>query len=312
METFFQQISGFIEQSIGMSPATQSKILKSVFVLIFIWLSKWLVLRAVSRKSDDPKTRYVWSKSTTYIIVVFGLLLIGGIWFQGFKQVGTYLGILSAGIAIALKDPLTDLAGWLFILFRRPLTVGDRIQIGEQHGDVIDIRLFMFTILEIGNWVHADQSTGRIVHIPNGHIFTLPLANYSKGFQFIWNEVPVLVTFESNWKKAKSILLEIGKRHAEHLSGSAEQKLRKVSQKYMIFYKNLTPTVYTSVQDSGVLLTIRYLCEPRKRRGTEQAVWEDILDAFVKETDIDFAYPTQRFYDHQIEGKNRDVTDHRQ
>ena len=71
----------------------------------------------------------------------------------------------------------------------------------------------------------------------------------------------------------------------------------------MIFYSKLTPTVYTSVRDCGVLLTIRYLCEPRRRRGTEQSIWEDILEQFAQCDDIDFAYPTRRFYNNVIEGK---------
>jgi small-conductance mechanosensitive channel len=115
--------------------------------------------------------------------------------------------------------------------------------------------------------------------------------------------VPVLVTFETNWRKAKEILLEIASKHAEHLSKSAARQVRKAAQKFMIFYGILTPTVYTSVRESGILLTIRYLCEPRKRRGTEQAIWEDILDAFAKFDDIDFAYPTRRYFDNVAEGK---------
>jgi small-conductance mechanosensitive channel len=61
--------------------------------------------------------------------------------------------------------------------------------------------------------------------------------------------------------------------------------------------------VYTSVADSGVLLTIRYLCDPRKRRSTAEEIWEDILERFGECDDIDFAYPTQRFYNNPIEGK---------
>jgi hypothetical protein len=64
----------------------------------------------------------------------------------------------------------------------------------------------------------------------------------------------------------------------------------------MIFYQYLTPTVYTSVKDSGVLLTMRYICEPRKRRGTEHLIWEDVLKEFALHKDIEFAYPTQRFF----------------
>ena len=71
----------------------------------------------------------------------------------------------------------------------------------------------------------------------------------------------------------------------------------------MIYVGTLTPIVYTSVKDSGVLLTIRYVCNPRRRRGSEQEIWEDILHAFGKCEDIDFAYPTQRYYLNHLEGK---------
>jgi small-conductance mechanosensitive channel len=129
------------------------------------------------------------------------------------------------------------------------------------------------------------------------------LANYSKGFQFIWNEIPVLITFESNWKKCKEILLEIANQHAEHLTDRAAKRVREASAKMMVFYTTLTPTVYTSVKDCGVLLTIRYLCKPRKRRGTEQEIWEDVLTRFAECDDIDFAYPTIRRYNNPLEGK---------
>ncbi|MFH1964881.1 MAG: mechanosensitive ion channel family protein, partial [Acidobacteriota bacterium] len=218
------------------------------------------------------------------------------VWVEAFGEMGAFLGLLSAGIAIALKDPLTNIAGWLFIIVRQPFSAGDRIQIGNQSGDVIDIRLFQFTILEIGNWVDADQSTGRIIHVPNGKIFLEPQANYSKGFKFIWHEIPVLITFESSWEKAKKILLEIVISETVHLSNKAAQEIKEASKKYLIFFKHLTTTVYTTVKDSGILLTLRFLCDPRERRGKEQAIWESILREFAKHPDIDLAYPTQRFY----------------
>ena len=107
---------------------------------------------------------------------------------------------------------------------RRPFALGDRIQIGKHSGDVIDIRFFQFTINEIGNWVDADQSTGRIIHIPNGKVFTEAQANFTQGFSHIWNEIGVLVTFESDWEKAKNILEKIVEKHAASLTKAAEQK----------------------------------------------------------------------------------------
>jgi small-conductance mechanosensitive channel len=195
-----------------------------------------------------------------------------------------------------LKEPIENMAGWAFILLKRPFDVGDRIQIGKSKGDVIDQGVFCFTLMEVGEWVDAEQSTGRVLHVPNGSVFNETLANYGAGFQYIWHEIPVLITFESDWRKAEKSLLEIAERHGAELSEKAADKVRDAARKYMIFYQKLTPTVYTTVKDSGVLLTIRLLCEPRKRRNTEQSIWRDILDTFEKEKKINLAYNTMRIY----------------
>jgi small-conductance mechanosensitive channel len=285
-----------INDKLGLTPDIQVKILISLLIIFVFWLLRFLILKLVWRWTEEPRTRYLWKRYVSFVFSTIAILLIGGVWIQALRQFGAFLGLMAAGLAIALKDPLTNIAGWLFITTRKPFTVGDRIQIGEHAGDVIDIRLFQFTLLEIGNWVNADQSTGRVIHIPNGKVFMEAQANYSRGFQYIWNEVPVLITFESNWTKAKSLMEKIVNKHAEHLSKAAEKRVKEATKKYLITYMHLTPIVYTSVMDSGVLLTMRYLCDPRKRRTSEHDIWEDILTEFARNGDIDFAYPTQRFY----------------
>ncbi len=286
----------FIQGHLGLSSHIQGKILASVLIILGLWLIHLVVLKFVWRQTEDVRKRYLWKTTLSYIFPFVGALVIFSVWVEAFGEMGAFLGLLSAGVAIALKDPLTNIAGWLFIVIRQPFSAGDRIQIGDQSGDVIDIRLFQFTILEIGNWVDADQSTGRIIHIPNGKVFTEPQANSSKGFRFIWHEIPVLITFESNWEKTKKVLTEIVNTETINLSKRAEQEIKEASKKYLIFYKHLTPTVYTTVKDSGVLLTLRFVCDPREKRGKEQAIWESILREFAKHPDIDLAYPTQRFY----------------
>jgi len=290
--------------TIGIAPQSLSKFLLTLGVILSLWLARRVMMRAVERRVKDIHLRYRWRKITSYIASGIGLLFITRIWISGFSSLTTMLGLISAGIAIALKEPLVNLAGWLFILWRQPFSVGDRIEIGETvAGDVIDQRVFAFTLMEIGNWVDGDQSTGRIVHVPNGRVFSQHIANYSKGFNYLWDEVAVLVTFESDWRRAKDLLNTIVDRHAEHLSRSAETRLREASRKFMIFYNKLTPIVYTNVEASGIVLTLRYLTEPQKRRGRRQEIWEDILDAFANEDQIDFAYPTQRMYLNTREGK---------
>jgi len=266
-----------------------------IAILIFIILRR-IILRIVFKKSTDALVRYRWQKTSSYIIYAAALIVIGQIWFKGIQSIATYLGLLSAGVAIALKDPLTNITGWFFILSRTPFAVGDRVQIGIHAGDVIDINFFKFTLMEIGHWGEGEQSSGRIIHIPNGKVFTETLANYGKGFKYIWNEVPVLVTFESDWKTAKKILHNISRKHAEHVSKAAARKFKETSKLFMMYKPDFNPQVYTKVEDSGISLTIRYLCNPRKRRITSQMIWEDILESFNKKENIDFAYPTTRFY----------------
>jgi len=282
------------------------KIIKSIIVILIFWLLTIIIRKIIFKNIKDIKVRYRWKKISGYFIIIIGVIFISRIWYEGVQSLATYFGLLSAGIAIALKDLIANIAGWIYIISRRPFEVGDRIQLGENAGDIIDQSIFEFSILEIGNWVDADQSTGRIIHIPNGKIFTNDLANYDKGFKYIWNEIPILITFESNWQKAKKILSKIADKHKEITSKKVEQQIKKAAQKYMIYYNNLTPIVYTDVKDSGVFLTIRYLCETRNRRGSEQEIWEDVLVEFAKNNDIDLAYPTTRFYDNLKESKKTD------
>jgi len=281
----------------------QVKIIASMMAFIIFFIIRKIIQRYAVNNIRDVKLRYRWQKILSYTTFTFSAVIVGQIWFKGIQSVATYLGLVSAGIAVALKDPLLNLFGWQYIVWRRPFDVGDRIEIGEKSGDVIDITPFNFTVMEIGNWVSADESTGRIIHIPNGHVFTQYLANYGKGFQYIWNEITTMITFESNWKKAKEALEEIALKRAAHLSKPAQKRVIEASKKFMITDQRLDPKVFTKIADSGIEFTIRYLCTPIRRRSSEQHMWEDILIAFSKHDDIDFAYPTIRRFMGAEEGK---------
>jgi hypothetical protein len=85
-------------------------------------------------------------------------------------------------------------------------------------------------------------------------------------------------------------------RRAENIDRAAEREIFEASKNFMIHYTHLTPYVYTAIKEYGVQLTIRYLCNPRQRRGSENEIWQDILTQFHSHNDIRFAYPTTRFY----------------
>ena len=291
---FIQSPSSGGAELLGMDAATQGRVLSSVLVIIILFVLRRALLAVVSRRVEDPTSRYRWAKTSAYTASLIGLAVVIQIWFIALRSLSAFLGLLSAGLAIALRDLVADFAGWLFILFRRPFDLGDRIQIGSHAGDVIDRRIFQFSIMEIGNWVGADQSTGRVIHIPNQRVFLEPLANYSAGFPYLWNELKVLVTLESDWKKAKTLFAEITKEITKDVVAEAQGPRKEGDQRFLIHYRTLTPAVYTSVEESGVLLTVRYLCRPRERRGTSEALWEEILQAVSRTEGIELAYPTQR------------------
>ena len=236
-----------------------------------------------------------------------GLLLffLGWIWTRQLANVGSFIGLLSAGIAIALSDVLKNVAGWVLIVFRRPFKVGDRIEVGPDAGDVIDIGVFRFTLMEIRNWVDADQTTGRILHVPNATVFSEPLANYNEGFPYIWVEIPVTVTFESDWQHAQDMVARIIQLHTL----DPDQVAASSGERYVSLHRNLASAVYVDVIDYGVTVTGRLLVPPRSRRLITSEIWQDLLQAIGAAPDVELAYPTTRFFRADLEGTAHDNPD---
>ena len=274
----------------------QANLALSMLVVVLLFAVRIVIARALARRIDDNAVGYRARKATSYAVAALGLIALLWIWVGALRELGTFLGLVSAGIAIALGDLLRNFAGWAYIVLRRPYRVDDRIQIGEVAGDVIDIRLFRTTLLEIGNWVDADQSTGRIVHVPNGQVLASTVFNATEAFGYLWHEIPVLITYESDWHRAEQIVLRALDEVAGHTAEEAQQRIRRSSPTYKIRYTHLTPTVYLTVGESGVRLTGRILVDTRRRRAVEQQVWRLLLDAIAQEPHVALAYRTTRTY----------------
>ena len=284
----------WITENLGVSVDTQEKVLASVVAVTVLLLARWLILRAVHRRFEETWVGYRARKVATYTVTIIGVLVLAWIWIDAFTDLPTFLGLVSAGIAIALADVLKNIAGWVYVLSRRPFRVGDRIEIDGAKGDVVDIRLFRFSVMEVGNWVDADQSTGRLIHIPNGLLFTNQVANYTEGFEYIWHEIPVLVTFESDRRLARSLIEQAVRDNTPDIERIAGSRIRDTARNYHIKIGKLTPIVYMTVKDSGVLFTCRFLIAARQQRDVTQSIWEAILNGIDATTAVDLAYPTVR------------------
>ncbi|AGB41693.1 small-conductance mechanosensitive channel [Halobacteroides halobius DSM 5150] len=283
-----------------------NKIFFSLGVVIFNYFLTWIIIKLINQRVDNFKLRHSARRWTYYLLFFITIIILIFIWLKRTISLTTYIGFLSAGLTLALHQVVLDIAGWLVVIINRPFSLGDRIEWDNVQGDVIDIGVFYTTLLEVGEWVRGDQSTGRLVRIPNSTVFKAPLYNYTKGFGCVWNETEVLVTFESNWKKAKELMLTIAKDEMEeNIEEKAKRRIKEMSKNYMIKYGVFTPITYVNIKESGVEIVVRYLASVRQRRMVDQRIQERILDKFNSESEINLAYPTTRIYRRRQESEQK-------
>ena len=253
----------------------------SVVVLINKLTAKVILIK--SRKRQDS---YKWNKTLGYFSIFLIAIIIFKIWLGNISSLFTMLGLIAAGLTITLKEVILNLAGWVFILWKDPFDWGDRIEIGEYTGDVVDIGMFRFILVETGKWVEDDQSTGRILQVPNSLLLTTPLINTNQGINFIWNEIPFHLTLSSDWEEAKIIIMHAAEKYFETIEKKVSRELRSAKKRYLIHYRKINPKVYTKIKGDKIQLTLRYLCDPKKRRGSSHRISENILKSLKERDDI--------------------------
>jgi small-conductance mechanosensitive channel len=265
-----------------------------LLLVILILLVAHYLKKLPYRFAREGKNLYYFQKligfTSSLIIVLIILLNFVG----DFGGLSAVVGLAGAGLAIALQDPIVSLVGWFLIIGKFGVSVGDRVEISGVKGDVIDIGLLRIAVLEVGNWVSAEQSTGRVVFFPNSFIFKNHYFNYSTGNSFIWDEIRIRVTHDSNWKNAKQILESVATRVSQAFVEEAKAQQQRVAQQFHINLGTLTPYVYVSIAESGVDLLLRYLTAIRKRRVTQDEICREILETFEREANIDLASPSHK------------------
>jgi len=257
--------------------STAQKLLISALLILINIIVVQLTSKVLFKTIKSTSVYYNLRKRFYYLFTVILIIMIILLWSESKLDLTTYMGFISAGIAIALREIFTNIAAWFIIIFQKPFEVGDRITVNGQSGDIIDIKLFQIVVVEVSSRDFGEQSTGRIVHIPNNFLFIHSITNANKGFEYIWNEIEVRLSLDSDWEEAKRILGEIINRHAQHMTKEAEDKLYEASKKYLLYYNNLTPIVFLNVKPGYIVLNVRYLCEPRQARVTENDIWKEIL-----------------------------------
>lgn len=279
----------YFTDSIGNFGTELSKLLQSIIIILTAYLLNVLIAALIKRRIQDIKYRYSMRKTISTLVSIATVGILVAVWFRETTSLIVAYGILSAGIAIALQDLLKSVAGGVIIFISGSFKAGDRIQVGNEIGDVLDIKIFYTTLMEIREWIDGDQYSGRIIQLPNSFVLNSTVKNYTRDFSFIWDEIHLMFTFDSNWKKAKEITLEITREITGQFKILARNELISLGDKYLITPADVEDMIYTQITDNWIDMRLRYVVDPRKRRNIKHSINEKLLEAFAKEKDIEIA-----------------------
>tara|TARA_A100000171_G_scaffold51080_1_gene64311 strand:- start:1645 stop:2526 length:882 start_codon:yes stop_codon:yes gene_type:complete len=256
----------------------------SNLVIVFVGLSViWILIKFIQNrftgKIKAADNRHRTKKLISFIGYFLTIILITTVYSDRLGGFGVALGVAGAGIAFALQEVITSVAGWLAIVFGNFYKTGDRVQLGGIKGDVMDIGVLRTTLMEVGQWVNGDLYNGRIVRISNSFVFKEPVFNYSADFPFLWDEMKIPLKTESDYKYAKEVFLNIMDESLGDFAKNSQDAWNKMTQSLYVENAQITPMVNMSFDESWMTFTLRYIVNYKMRRTTKDMLYIKILEA---------------------------------
>jgi small-conductance mechanosensitive channel len=260
-----------------MSLSLVEKCLAAVVGILIIHAAFRVLEQTLPRRFGKGDSRYRVRKFVVFSGYVAILLFLAILFEDRLGRLSVTLGVVGAGVAVALQDVLASIAGAFAIGFSRLFAVGDRIQVGDTRGDVIDIGLLRTTLMEVGSWVSRDMYNGRIVRIPNSTVLKGTVFNYSQGFQFIWDEIKVVLTTDSDSQFARDMLLRVAKEAIGDYIVEAQASWRVISDNYQSANPSLEPTVALVVNAGSLEFTVDYVVDYTKPTAMRDRLFTKIV-----------------------------------
>lgn len=265
-----------------------TNLLNLIYLGIFISLMLFirnLIIQYLKKRILDAKQFRIYKIYINYIFLFFIILFILPTFLPALREIATVLSIFGAGVLLVIKELLLNLVTFFYLVIRRPFKVGDRIRINDYYGDVLDIRLIDFTLLQLYPQKLGGQSSGRVIHIPNSYVLLYPLSNFSKEFAFNWLEIKIPLTINSDWQKAENIILKIIHK-IQNPPNEKNEKIKLSYEKYAIQYQKLNPKTFIDYSKGSIIISLRFLCEPKDQRQIKDQFWREFLQVIKKQKSI--------------------------
>jgi small-conductance mechanosensitive channel len=267
-------MNDLFRQAVSLSPF--AKCLAAVVGILLIHATFRVLEQALPRRFGRADRRYKVRKFVVFSGYLTILLFLAILFEDRLGRLSVTLGVVGAGVAVALQDVVASIAGAFSIGFSKLYAVGDRVQIGDTRGDVIDIGLLRTTLMETGNWVSKDLYNGRIVRIPNNIVMKVAVFNYSQGFRFVWDEIKVLFTTTTDCQLAREMLLRSAKEALGEYLIEAEASWR-MSEYYRGANPPLEPTVALVVNAGSLEFSVSYVVDYTKRTTMQDQLFTRIV-----------------------------------
>ncbi len=254
-------------------------VILSIAIIIGFKLINKIFCKLYSLTKHSSKNIFKFNQFLNLLSNVIIFLSIFMLWEGHLKNIVTIISFISAGATIALREVVLNLTAGIYIKLTKPFAIEDRIELAGIKGDVVLISSMSFKVLELGDRLNGEQSSGIIVNIPNSKIFSEPLKNYTTAFKYIWSELVVNVDFTSNIDQTKKILYKIVNNNEviKAIPKKMDKAIDDACGTYRIYYNNLKPIIYTEYKDNHIEFTIRFLVHPKKERNVINDLWLNII-----------------------------------
>jgi len=270
-------MQAFAQKLVSLQPA--AKLACAVLGIVIIHTVFRLLERKLPLHFRRQDARYRARKFVVFAGYIVALTFIAVLFEDRLGRVGVALGIAAAGLVVALQDLIASMAGWLAIAWSNLYKVGDRVQIGEIRGDVIDVSFTRTEVVETGSWVGNDLYNGRVVRIPNSVALKSPIFNYSQGFRFLWDEVKIQLTPDSDHVLARNVLLGIATEAVAGYRMEAEISWKRVTDNFRMEDVSLNPTVSLIVRNGMLEFTLSYIVDYTNRTSMQDRLFAEMVQA---------------------------------
>jgi len=201
------------------------KLLTAIVIIIFANLLIMFansLLRKYLKYVGKEKEYNSLKSVVKYVVWVLAIIAILSVVMGNFGVWLTSLGLVGFGVTFALQKPILNMVGWFTLIFNRTYSIGDRIKVGDVRGDVKEIQI-MYTVMD-GLLPNTDELSGKLITVPNEMVLTGSITNFTKTGYYLWDELSIDVTYESNWKKAEKILKEVAFKVVDKYVGTIDDE----------------------------------------------------------------------------------------